>query len=239
MTQKLDILVITTHPDDAELGCGGTIASHIAMGKKVGIADLTQGELGTRGTPKLRAEEAAAAQRVLGVTVRENLGLADGFFANDKEHQLAIIKVIRQYQPDIVITNAITDRHPDHGRGAQLTKDACFYAGLRMIASEMDGPQEAWRPGKIYYMVQNNYIQPDIVVDISDYWHTKLAAIKCFSSQFDAKSSDEPQTHLTTPHFLHFVEARAREYGHAIGVAFGEGFTVDKQIGVRSLYDLY
>lgn len=238
--QKLDILVITSHPDDAELGCGGTIAAHVAMGKKVGMIDLTRGEMGTRGTPQLRAEEAEAAKRVLGAVVRENMGFADGFFANDKEHQLALIKVIRKYQPDIVIANAVTDRHPDHARGAALTKDACFYAGLRKVASEMEGkPQEAWRPGKVYSIVQNNYIQPDIVLDISEFWKTKLEAILCFTSQFDAKSSDEPQTHLTTPIFLNFVEARAREYGHAIGVAYGEGFTVDKQIGVKSLYDLH
>lgn len=237
---KLDLLVLAAHPDDAELSCGGTIAAHVAMGKKVGIIDFTKGELGTRGTPEVRAQEAEASQRVLGVSVRENLGFADGFFLNDQAHQLILIKMIRKYQPDIVLANAIEDRHPDHARAAALTRDACFLAGLRKIETEADGQkQEAWRPGKVYHFIQSNYIKPDVVVDISDHWHTKMEAIKCFASQFDSDHSDEPQTFLTTPIFLQFVEARSRELGHSIGVAYGEGFTVEKQIGIRSFYDIH
>lgn len=237
---KLNLLVLAAHPDDAELGCGGTIAAHVAMGKKVGIIDLTKGELGTRGTPALRIQEAEAAGRVLGISVRENMGFADGFFSNDKEHQQALIKIIRTYQPDIVLANAIDDRHPDHARAAALARDACFLAGLRKIETEANGQlQEAWRPGKVYHFIQSRYIKPDVVVDVSEHWHTKIEAIRCFVSQFDSSYSDEPQTFLTTPIFLQFVEARARELGHAIGVAYGEGFTVEKQIGIKSLYDLY
>lgn len=235
---KLDILVITVHPDDAELGCGGTIASHVAMGKKVGIVDLTRGEMGTRGTVEVREQEANAASKVLGVSVRENLSMADGFFANDREHQLQLIKAIRRYQPDLVIANAIKDRHPDHGRAALLAKDACFLSGLRMIETKDEGKsQESWRPKQVWHMVQSMYITPDVVVDVSAHWETKMEAIRCFKSQFDASEGDDPGTFLTTPLFMKFVEARGQEYGHAIGVAYGEGFTNDKQLGVESLYD--
>lgn len=236
---KLDILVLAAHPDDAELSCGGTIAAHVAMGKKVGIVDLTRGELGTRGTPEIRTREAEASQDVLGVSVRENIGFADGFFVNDKEHQRALIQVIRKYQPDIVLANAVDDRHPDHARGAALARDACFYAGLRRIETEYKGKsQQAWRPEKIYHFIQSNYIQPDLVVDISEYWEKKMQAIRCFESQFEGGSADEPQTYLTTPIFMQFIEARAKELGHSIGVAYGEGFTTEKQIKVKNFYDL-
>lgn len=236
---KLDLLVLAAHPDDAELGCGGTMAAHAAMGKKVGIIDFTRGELGTRGTSEIRAQEAEASQRVLGVSIRENMGFADGFFINDQKHQLALVKIIRKYKPDIVIANAIGDRHPDHARAATLARDACFYAGLRKIETEIDGQdQEAWRPNKVYHFIQSRYIKPDVVIDVSDHWHTKMQAIRCFTSQFDSSHSDEPQTFLTTPIFLQFIEARAKELGHSIGVAYGEGFTVEKQIGIKSFYDL-
>ncbi|MEK6479471.1 bacillithiol biosynthesis deacetylase BshB1 [Catalinimonas sp. 4WD22] len=236
---KLDILVITVHPDDAELGCGGTIASHVAMGKKVGIVDMTAGELGTRGTVEIRAKESAASSKVLGVSVRMNLGFADGFFANDRKHQLELIRMIRRYQPELVIANAIKDRHPDHGRAAQLTCDACFLSGLRMIETfDNDQAQQSWRPAQVWHMVQSVYIAPDIVVDVSKHWETKMEAIRCFKSQFDATEGDEPGTFLTTPLFMKFVEARGQEYGHAIGAAYGEGFTNDKQMGVDSLFDL-
>ncbi|MDF9797268.1 bacillithiol biosynthesis deacetylase BshB1 [Catalinimonas alkaloidigena] len=236
---KLDILVIAVHPDDAELGCGGTIASHVAMGKKVGILDLTAGELGTRGTVEIRASESAASSKVLGISVRENLGFSDGFFVDDREHQLALIKKIRKFRPELVIANAIKDRHPDHGRAAELTRNACFLSGLRMIETDEEGKrQEAWRPAQLWHMVQSVYIAPDIVVDVSDHWKTKMDAIRCFKSQFDASEGDEPGTFLTTPLFMKFVEARGQEYGHAIGAAYGEGFTNDKQLGVNSLFDL-
>ena len=236
---KLDILVLAAHPDDAELSCGGTILSHVAMGKKVGIVDFTRGELGTRGTVEIREQEAEASGKVLGISVRENLEMADGFFKNDREHQLAVIRKIRQYRPDIVIANSVSDRHPDHGRGAELSRDACFLSGLRMIETELDGTkQEQWRPRQVWYMIQSIYIKPDLVVDVSDYWDTKMEAIRCFRSQFDASEGDEPGTFLTTPIFMKFIEARGQEMGHAIGAAYGEGFTNDKQMGVTSLYDL-
>jgi bacillithiol biosynthesis deacetylase BshB1 len=236
---KLDILVLAAHPDDAELSCGGTILSHVAMGKKVGIVDFTRGELGTRGTVEIREQEAEASGKVLGISVRENLEMADGFFKNDREHQLAVIRKIRQYRPDIVIANSVSDRHPDHGRGAELSRDACFLSGLRMIETELDGTkQEQWRPRQVWHMIQSIYIKPDLVVDVSDYWDTKMEAIRCFRSQFDASEGDEPGTFLTTPIFMKFIEARGQEMGHAIGAAYGEGFTNDKQMGVTSLYDL-
>lgn len=236
---KLDILVLAAHPDDAELSCGGTIASHVANGKKVGIVDFTQGELGTRGSVEIREEEANASSKVLGVSVRENLKLQDGFFQNDREHQLKVIQKIRQYQPEIVIANSVTDRHPDHGRGAELSRDACFLSGLRMIETEVNGKkQNEWRPKQVWHMIQSIYIKPDLVVDVSEYWDTKMKAIRCFKSQFDQAEGDEPGTFLTTPIFMKFIEARSQEIGHAIGVAYGEGFTNDKQMGVKSLFDL-
>ncbi|MEM9673751.1 MAG: bacillithiol biosynthesis deacetylase BshB1 [Bacteroidota bacterium] len=236
---KVDILVISAHPDDAELSCGATIAKHVAEGKTVGIVDLTQGELGTRGTVDIRAKESEEGRKILGAAFRENLKLADGFFVNDTEHQLAVIKAIRNYQPEIVLTNAISDRHPDHGRGAQLVRDACFYSGLRKISTSMDNEdQEAWRPKKVYHFIQTNPIQPDFIVDVSEHWETKMEAVKAFSSQFNANQGSDPQTILTTPLFLSFLEARGRELGHAIGAAYGEGFTVNQAIGVDGLWDL-
>jgi len=236
---KVDILVIAAHPDDAELSCGATIAKHVAEGKTVGIVDLTQGELGTRGTIDIRAQEAEVGRKILGAAFRENLQLADGFFQNNPEHQLAVIKAIRSYQPEIVLTNAISDRHPDHGRAASLVRDACFYAGLRKISTLVnEEDQEAWRPKKVYHFIQTNYIQPDVIVDVSEYWKTKMRAIKAFSSQFDAQQGSEPLTILTTPLFLDFIESRGKELGHAIGVAYGEGFTVNRAIGVNGLWDI-
>ena len=239
-TQKLDILAFGAHPDDTELGCSGTIAVHVAAGKKVGIVDFTRGELGTRGTPALRAQEAEASRQLQEVTIRENLGFADGFFVNDEEHQRAVTRIIRKYRPDIVLANAEEDRHPDHGRAAALARDACFIAGLRRVETTEGGEtQEAWRPHRLYHYVQNRYVQPDFIVDISEHWTTKLNAIMCFESQFGRDKGDEPETYLTTPIFMKFIEARAQELGHAIGVAYGEGFTAAQAIGVRNLEDLY
>ncbi|WKN43263.1 bacillithiol biosynthesis deacetylase BshB1 [Tunicatimonas pelagia] len=236
---KVDILVISVHPDDAELGCGATIAKHVAKGKTVGIVDLTRGELGTRGTPEIRAKEAEEGRKILGVAFRENLDMADGFFANDSAHQLEIIKAIRSHQPEIVLANAISDRHPDHGRAATLIRDACFYSGLAKISTvQNDEEQMAWRPKKVYHFIQSNYIQPDFVVDVSEYWETKMKAIRAFKSQFDGGDGDDPQTFLTTPLFMNFIEARGKELGHAIGAAYGEGFTVNQPMGVNSLYHL-
>lgn len=237
---KLDILVLAAHPDDAELGCAGTIVKHLAIDKKVGIVDLTRGELGTRGTVELRAAEAEESSKIMGLTVRENLGLPDGFFQNDQEHQLAVIRAVRKYRPDIVLTNAVNDRHSDHGKGASLAYDSCFLSGLAKIETKDDSgvKQEAWRPKGVYHFIQSQYIQPDFVVDISAQWETKVKAIKAFKSQFFDPSSKEPQTYISSPEFLRMVEARAIELGHGIGAQYGEGFTVRRVPGVNNLFDL-
>ncbi|MEX1240501.1 MAG: bacillithiol biosynthesis deacetylase BshB1 [Cyclobacteriaceae bacterium] len=237
---KLDILVLAAHPDDAELGCGGTIAKHTALGDKVGIIDLTRGELGTRGTPETRRQEATESAKILGVDVRENLELRDGFFQNDPESQLVVIRAIRKFQPRIVLANAVYDRHIDHGKGASLAYDASFLAGLVKIkTSDSDGKNQLpWRPEAVYHFVQSQFITPDFVVDISGQWETKMNAIKAFSSQFSNPASKEPETYISKPGFLKMLEARAVEYGHAIGVAHGEGFTTRRFIGVNSLFDL-
>jgi bacillithiol biosynthesis deacetylase BshB1 len=237
---KVDILVIASHPDDAELGCGGTIAKHVALGMKVGIIDLTQGELGTRGNAQSRAEEAAAASSVLKISVRENLGLADGFFQNTQESQLAVIRKVRQYQPDIVLANAIMDRHPDHGKGASLAYDACFLSGLAKINTTGDdgSVQKAWRPKHVYHYVQSQYIKPDFIVDISDYWEIKLRAIRAYKTQFFDASSSEPQTFISKPEFLNFLEARAIELGNIAGVKYAEGFTTHRYPVLNKLTDI-
>ncbi|GEO03659.1 bacillithiol biosynthesis deacetylase BshB1 [Adhaeribacter aerolatus] len=237
---KLDILAFASHPDDVELGCAGTIISHIRQGKKVGVADITQGELGTRGTPEIRAQESEAASKLLGLHVRVNLGLADGFFRSEKDQLLAAVKVVRQFKPEIVIANAVHDRHPDHGRGSAFASEACFLAGLKQVKTtdETEQEQEAWRPKAVYHYIQDRYIQPDFVVDITDYWEEKLETIKAFKSQFYDPQNTTPNTYISDPNFLKFVEARAREMGHAIGVVFGEGFTKERQLGVRNLFDL-
>ncbi|KAA6441157.1 bacillithiol biosynthesis deacetylase BshB1 [Dyadobacter flavalbus] len=237
---KLDILAITAHPDDVELCCAGTLLSQIALGKKVGIVDLTRGELGTRGTPEGRLQEAQNAAKILNVQVRDNVGLADGFFANNEAHQKAIIPFIRKYQPDIVITNAVDDRHPDHGRGGKLVSDSCFYSGLRMVKTfdEQGNEQEAWRPKQVFHTVQDRYVSPDFIVDITAFHEQKLEAIRAFKSQFhvpEYTGEGEPQSYISTPEFLEFVIARAREMGHAIGATFGEGFTTARKLGVRDL----
>lgn len=199
--------------------------------------DLTRGELGTRGTPEIRAAEAAAASKVLGLHARENLGLADGFFKNDREHQLPIIAALRRYQPDVVLLNAIHDRHPDHGRGSQLASEACFLSGLRMIETldEHGQPQAAWRPRVVYHYIQDRQIAADFVVDISPVWDKKWGAIQAYRSQFFDPDSQEPVTYLSTEGFSKFLEARAREFGHLIGVEFGEGFTRERTLGVRDV----
>ncbi len=237
---KLDILVLAAHPDDAELGCGGTIAKHVKMGHKVGVVDFTRGELGTRGTITTRASEAAESSKILGLSIRENLGLADGFFKNDKEHQMAVIHAIRRYQPEIVLGNAIYDRHSDHGKGASLAYDSCFLSGLTKIETKDENgkKQEAWRPKAVYHYIQSLFIEPDFVVDISEHWGTKINSVKAYKTQFFDPKSSEPQTYISSPEFLRMVESRAIELGHAIGVKYGEGFTVRRYPGVKSLFDL-
>jgi bacillithiol biosynthesis deacetylase BshB1 len=237
---KLDILVLASHPDDAELGCGGTIAKHTSAGDKVGIVDLTRGELGTRGTPATRQKEAETSAEILGVTVRENLNLPDGFFQNTPESQLTVIRIIRKFQPRIILANAVYDRHIDHAKGASLAYDAAFLSGLVKIETldEEGNKQAAWRPDAVYHYVQSHFIKPDFVVDISAQWDVKMKAVKAFSSQFFNPASEEPETYISKPGFLRMLEARAVEYGHAIGADYGEGFTVRRLIGVDSLFHL-
>lgn len=236
---KLDLLVFAVHPDDAELGCSGAIIKHIAQGKKVGIIDFTKGELGTRGTAETRAEESRNASAIMGIHIRENVGIRDGFFKNDEDHQLKVIQMIRKYQPEIILTNALYDRHPDHGRASDLANDAIFLSGLRRIETVLDeNVQEPWRPRLTLQYIQDTYIKPDIIVDISEQIEQKLAAIRAFKTQFDSPSEDEPQTYISTPAFLQSVIARAREMGKNIGAEYGEGFTSRKLLGVDSLFDL-
>ncbi len=237
---KLDILVLAVHPDDAELGCAGVILKHNAMGKKSGIVDLTRGELGTRGTPEIRVKEAEAAGKILGLAVRDNLGIPDGFFQNTPEYQLKVIEVIRRYQPQIVITNAYHDRHPDHGRASELVQTACFLSGLRKIETFDNGQlQQAWRPQQLLHFIQDVYIKPDILIDISDYWDDKVASIRAYASQFHNPDwADEPQTYISSPEFIRNVEARDREFGRPIQARYAEGFLSKKILGVDSLFDL-
>lgn len=236
---KLDILVLAAHPDDAELGCSGTIAAQVAKGNKVGIVDLTHGEMGTRGTPELRLQEADKAAQILGLAARENMGFQDVFFKDDAEHQLKLVQVIRKYQPEIVLANAVTDRHPDHGKGSSLATNACFMSGLTKIETYQDGVKQApWRPKFVYHYIQNNYIQPDFIVDISEFWDTKVKSIAAFGSQFFDPKSQEPASFISSPEFLPFIESRGREFGHRIQVKYGEGFTVERFIGVADLFDL-
>ncbi|EON77936.1 LMBE-related protein [Lunatimonas lonarensis] len=233
---KLDILAIAAHPDDAELSCSGTIASHVAKGYKVGILDLTEGEMGTRGTPAIRMEESATAAEILGLSVRENLGFEDVFFTEEKKYQVAIARILRKYRPEIVLANAVEDRHPDHGKGGSLVTKACFLSGLRRLETELDGVlQQPWRPKAVYHYIQNNYIEPDLVVDISAYWDIKKESILAFKSQFFDPESKEPESFISRPGFLDFIEARAREMGHKISVTYGEGFTVERVPGVEDL----
>ena len=238
---KLDILVIAAHPDDAELGCGGTIAKHVAAGKKVGILDLTKGELGTRGTEETRKREAALAGEILGLSFRDNVGLPDGFFQNTKEEQLHIIQFVRSCQPEIVITNAPTDRHPDHGKASQLAYDACFLSGLSKIETKnSDGQlQNAWRPKQFYSFIQSELIIPDSVIDISDFWEIKMASIKAYQTQFFTKDSEGPQTFISRPEFLDFLQGRAAEFGNMIGVKYAEGYIAKRYPAVNLLTDLY
>ena len=236
---KLDILVVAAHPDDAELATAGTIIAHVKAGKKVGIVDLTRGELGTRGDVEIRQLESTRASQVMGLAAREALELADGFFLLDKLNQLEVIKMLRKYQPEIVITNATTDRHPDHARASQLVFESNFKAGLIKVETALEGElQKPWRPKALYHFIQDRYIKPDFIVDVSDHWEEKMQAIKAFKSQFYDQDSSEASTYISTKYFLEVIEARGREFGHAIGTQYGEGYTVDRQIGITNLFDL-
>ena len=236
---KLDILAFGAHPDDVELGCAGTILKEVALGKKVGIVDLTRGELGTRGSAEIRDKEAAAAAAILGVSVRENLAFRDGFFVNDEAHQLEIIKMIRKYQPEIVLCNAVDDRHIDHPKGSQLVSDACFLSGLIRIATSLDGEeQKAWRPKVVYHYMQWKNLVPDFVVDITGYVEQKTAAILAYSSQFYDSNSKEPESPISSKNFLESLNYRSRDLGRLTGLEHAEGFTAERYLAVNSLSDL-
>ena len=233
---KLDILAFGAHPDDVELGCAGTLLGAIAEGKKVGVIDLTKGELGTRGSISQRLSEAQLASELLGLSIRENLGMADGFFINNKEHQLVIIETIRRFQPSIIFCNAPEDRHPDHGRAASLVAEAAFLAGLKKIQTIHNGvAQEAWRPTQVFHYIQSRNLTPNFVVDISKHIEKKMEAILAHSSQFYDPKSNEPDTFISSAAFLEFVKGRAKELGHQIGVQYAEGFITQKTLGINSL----
>lgn len=235
---KLDILVFGAHPDDAELGAGATIAKEVANGKKVGIIDLTRGELGTRGSAEIRDKEAAAAAKILGVTVRENLEYADGFFINDKKHQIGIIQILRKYRPDIVLCNAIEDRHIDHAKGSSLVSDACFLSGLVKIDTKLEGSdewQDAWRPKQVYHYIQWKNLKPDFVVDVSGFIDQKTEAILAYGSQFFDPNSDEPETPISSKNFIDSVKYRARDLGRLVGTEYAEGFTAERHVAVARL----
>jgi len=236
---QLDILAFGVHPDDVELSCSGTLMKHVALGNKVGIIDLTQGELGSRGTALTRIEEAKEASRIMGVSVRENLQLADGFFELNETNKRLIIAQLRRLRPEIILCNAISDRHPDHGRAAKLVSEACFLSGLRRIETTLDGKrQEAFRPRVVYHYIQDVYLKPDFVVDITDFIDRKLEAIKAYKTQFYDPNSQEPSTPISGKDFFEFVKGKMRQFGRPIGVEFAEGFTVEREIGVSNLRDL-
>jgi bacillithiol biosynthesis deacetylase BshB1 len=233
---KLQILAIGVHPDDVELGCAGTLLAAIEEGKNVGILDLTRGELGTRGTAETRKVEARNAADILGVQVRENLGMADGFFQNDEAHQRLLISAIRKYQPDIILANAPEDRHPDHGRSAKLISDAAFLSGLRKIETKIDGlNQEAWRPSYVFHYIQDRFIQPSFVIDISKHMEKKIESVLAYTTQFYNPDLNEPQTYISSPQFIESVKARAMMLGKRIGVEYAEGYISEKMIGIKSL----
>lgn len=237
---KLDILVFAAHPDDAELGCSGTILSHIAKGYKVGIVDFTSGELGTRGSGELRLIEAKEASTILGLSIRENLGFRDGFFVNDEQHQLKLIEIIRKYQPELVLANAPDDRHPDHGRAAKLATDACFYAGLPKIVTydQKGNTQLQWRPKNLFHYIQDMYLEPDFVIDISEFWEKKIESIKAFKSQFYDPNNTETPSYISSLDFFNFLEGRARHVGHPAGFTFGEGFLKSRIFGINNLFSI-
>ncbi|MCX7743165.1 MAG: bacillithiol biosynthesis deacetylase BshB1 [Flavobacteriales bacterium] len=236
---KVDILAFGAHPDDIELGAAGTLISHIHQGKSVGLVDLTYGELGSRGNKEIRLQEAAQAKEIIGASTRMNLGMPDGFFQNDEKHQKEVIRIIRHFRPDIVICNAPTDRHPDHGRASQLVSDACFYAGLTKITTQWVGKyQDPWRPKIILHYIQYYDLKPDVLVDISGYMDLKMESIKAHQSQFYNPNSKEPETLISQPEFLDNVINRAAYYGQYIGVKYAEGFITQRTLGIQNLFHL-
>jgi bacillithiol biosynthesis deacetylase BshB1 len=236
---KLDILAFGAHPDDVELGCGGTLAKQVSLGNKVGIVDLTRSELSSRGTIETRAKETEDASKILGIHIRDNLGFADGFFKNDKEHQLEIIKLIRKYQPQIVLTNALSDRHPDHARAQQLVSDACFLAGLTMIETSYNGDiQKAYRPKNIYNYIQAYDLKADFLIDISGFEKQKMDSVLAYKSQFYDPNSKEVETYISSPHFLEALKARMIQWAQIIGTEYAEGFTTPRYIATDDLMKL-
>lgn len=236
---KLDILAIGAHPDDVELGCGATLAKEISKGKKVGILDLTRGELGTRGSAEIRDNESSRAATILGAVLRENLAFRDGFFTNDELHQLEVIKMIRKFKPEIVLCNAIKDRHIDHGKGSNLVSDACFLSGLIKIKTTFDGKtQEAWRPKQVYHYIQWENLKPDFIVDVTGFIDSKIEAVRAYGSQFYDPNSKEPSSPISSKNFLESVSYRAKDLGRLIGKEYGEGFNAERFVGVDSLEDL-
>lgn len=232
---KVDILAIGAHPDDVELGCGGTLAKLISEGKKVAIVDLTQGELGTRGTNVTRAQEAASASEILGISARENLKMKDGFILNSEEYQIQIVKMIRKYQPEIVLANAVDDRHPDHAKAAKLVSDACFLSGLVKIETELDGEnQKQWRPKQVFHYIQWKHITPDFVIDISNFMEKKIEACLAYKTQFYDPNSNEPMTPIATKDFLESLTYRSQDLGRLSGVEFAEGFTTEKLLAFKN-----
>ena len=232
---KLDILAFGVHPDDVELSCAGVLLLEKATGKKTGIIDLTKGELGTRGTGEIRVREAAVAAEILGVDIRENLEMADGFFQNDESHQRKIISVIRKYQPEIILCNAPSDRHPDHGRSAKLVSEAAFLSGLMKVKTEDNGSiQDEWRPKYVMNYIQDRFLLPGFVIDISDVFDKKIESIMAYSSQFHKEGENEPQTYISTPGFLDSVIYRHKWFGKMIGSEYAEGFISEKMIGLKS-----
>ena len=235
---KLDILAIGVHPDDVELSCSGTLLKHIAMGKVCGILDLTCGELGTRGSGKLRLEEATNAAKILGISVRENANMADGFFENDITNKLQIVHFIRKYQPEIVLCNAVSDRHPDHGRAAQLVSEACFYSGLMKIHTLFNTfAQAQWRPKAVYHYIQDRQLKPDFVVDITPFIDKKMEAIAAFKSQFYNADSNEPESPISVKNFMEVQKGKMAVYGRDAGFDYAEGFIAERSIGVKDLFD--
>jgi bacillithiol biosynthesis deacetylase BshB1 len=239
MAEKVDILAIGAHPDDVELSAAGTIAKHIALGKKVAIVDMTQGELGSRGSVSTRYEEADLAQKILGVVYRENTQLKDGFFEENEESLLKLITQIRHFQPEIVLANAPSDRHPDHGRAASFIVRACFLAGLLKIETQRNAQtQKPWRPKAIYHYIQDNYLEPDFVVDVSPYKDLKFEAILAYKTQFFNPSIEGPKTPISGKEFLNYLEARMIQFGRCINVNYAEGFIANRTIGIENFFDL-
>lgn len=236
---KLDVLVFAAHPDDAELSCGGTILSLVSQGKKVGVVDLTRGEMGTRGTPEIRDAESAEATKILKLSARENLKFKDVFFKNDEDHQKEVIRCIRKYQPEIILCNAIKDRHPDHGKASEMVVQAVFKAGLKNYLTKDEGAnQEIWRAKNLYHYIQTDMIQPDFVVNVTDFWEERMKAVRAFKSQFFDPTGESANTLISSPEFIEVLDARARELGLSIRSKYGEGFTTDRNVGVSDLFSL-